>query len=72
MIIQAQASSESLKQINKSLKQEGGVDAASFVLAQRYIEAFKKLAKEENTIVLPGEPNKVDQNVKDSVAFFKS
>ena len=41
MIIKAEASSKSLHMIDEALKQQGGIEAAQFLLGQRYIEAYK-------------------------------
>jgi len=40
MIIQASAASESINMIDTALKTEGGVEAAQFLLGQRYINAY--------------------------------
>lgn len=40
MIIKAEASSKSIHMIDKALKQDGGIEAAQFLLGQRYIEAY--------------------------------
>ena len=46
MIIQADANSQALSQINKSLEKSKGLEAANFLLGQRYIEAYKEMGKE--------------------------
>lgn len=40
MIIQADASSQALTSIDTALKQQGGINAAQFLLGQRYIQAY--------------------------------
>jgi len=52
------------------LKQKCGVQAAQFLLGQRYIEAYGKLANKDNTIILPSDPIQVKSNVNDSMSFF--
>jgi regulator of protease activity HflC (stomatin/prohibitin superfamily) len=49
----AQATARSLGQISEALMQSYGEKAAALQVAEKYIEAFSKLAKETNTIVLP-------------------
>ena len=72
MILQAKAQAESLTLIDKSLKQQKGVEAAQFVLAQRYIDAYKKLGRSSNTIVVNSEPENVKAAVAESLGFFKN
>jgi regulator of protease activity HflC (stomatin/prohibitin superfamily) len=71
MIIQAEASSQSIHMIDEALKKQGGIEAAQFLLGQRYIDAYKQVAKKENTIIIPSEPVNVGDQVKDSLQFFK-
>jgi len=52
-ILKAEAQAKALSQIEEALQQEGGRDAAQFVLGQRYIEAYKKLGRQENTLIMP-------------------
>ena len=40
MIIQASAASDSINMIDTALKTEGGVEAAQFLLGQRYMNAY--------------------------------
>lgn len=49
----AEASAEAINKIAAALKSEGGQDAMNMKLAQEYIDAFKSIAKEGNTILLP-------------------
>ena len=70
MIIGAEASSQALNSIDSALKSEGGLEAAQFLLGQRYIEAYKQLAKSENTIVIPSQPVNVGDQVNQSLSFF--
>lgn len=46
------------------------MDAASFLLGQRYIEAYSNLARVENTIILPSDPVKVGEKVSEAMSFF--
>lgn len=49
----ATATACSIEQIAIALTSTGGEKAASLQIAEKYIEAFRQLAKEGNTIVLP-------------------
>ena len=41
MIIQAEAASTSIHMIDEALKKQGGIEAAQFLLGQRYISAYQ-------------------------------
>ena len=71
MILQATASAQALSSIDKTLKNGNGLDAAKFLLGQRYIEAYGNLARKENTLVLPTEPVDVRSQVQESLQFFQ-
>ena len=49
----AQATARSIDQISVALTQSHGEKAAALQIAEKYIEAFGRLAKESNTVVLP-------------------
>lgn len=49
----ANAQAESIKAVSVALNSEGGERAASLKIAEQYIEAFSKIAKETNTVVVP-------------------
>ena len=49
----SQATAESMDRIAAALCREGGEQAASLQVAEKYVEAFRHLAKEGNTVVLP-------------------
>lgn len=49
----AQAQSEAIRVIAASIAQEGGMSAVNLQIAEKYVEAFSKVAKEGNTLILP-------------------
>jgi len=51
----AESTAISIERISRALGKEGGERAAALHIAEKYIEAFKQLAKEGNTIVLPSQ-----------------
>lgn len=53
IILKAEAQAEALKQIEDALAATGGKDAAQFILGQRYIQAYKNLARRSNTLIMP-------------------
>ncbi|MFO8241480.1 MAG: stomatin-like protein [Dissulfuribacterales bacterium] len=50
----ARATAESLSLIAEQLKAPGGQDAAGLRVAEQYVGEFGRLAKESNTLVIPG------------------
>eukprot|EP00347_Sterkiella_histriomuscorum_P018740 403344359 len=70
MIIQAEASSKAVEQIDKALKGTG-VDAAQFLLAQRYINSYRNLGKKGDYLVLHTDPLNIKDIVTESTSFFK-
>ena len=49
----AQATAEGIRKIAESLEQEGGPMAANLRVAEKYIAEFGRLAKENNTMIIP-------------------
>lgn len=49
----SQATAHGIEKVALSLNQTGGDRAAGLQVAEKYLEAFKQIAKEGNTIVLP-------------------
>ncbi|CDW91395.1 band 7 family protein [Stylonychia lemnae] len=71
MIIQAEASSSALTSIDESLKSPSGMAAAQFLLGQRYIQCYQRLAKKDNLIVMNNGPIDVKEKIQDSLNFFR-
>lgn len=54
IVLKAQASAEGIKKVAEAIQNTpGGRDAVALQVAEKYVEAFGKLAKESNTIVIP-------------------
>lgn len=68
--ILAQASARGIEQISKALSAEGGEKAASLQVAEKYIEAFRHLAKEGNTIILPSNLQHPGAIVGEAMAIY--
>lgn len=49
----AQATAEALRMVAEATNAPGGMNAANLQVAEKYVEAFSKLAKEGNTLVVP-------------------
>ena len=49
----AQATAEALRMVAEATNAPGGMNAVNLQVAEKYVEAFSKLAKESNTLVVP-------------------
>lgn len=49
----AQASADAIRTIAEAIQQPGGSEAVNLKVAEQYVEAFGKLAKENNTLIMP-------------------
>ena len=55
----AMATAEGIKKVAESLSLSGGITAANLRVAEKYIKEFGKLAKENNTMIIPASLNDV-------------
>lgn len=49
----AQATADAIRTVAEAVKQPGGMEAVNLKVAEQYVEAFSKLAKESNTMIMP-------------------
>lgn len=49
----AQATADAVRMVAESIKQPGGMEAVNLKVAEQYVEAFGKLAKTGNTLIMP-------------------
>lgn len=66
----ASATAGSIEMIALALQKNGGTEALSFRVAERYIEAFALLAKTNNTILLPAGLNDPSSFVAQTMSIF--
>uniref|UniRef100_A0A131XDJ4 Putative prohibitins and stomatins of the pid superfamily protein n=1 Tax=Hyalomma excavatum TaxID=257692 RepID=A0A131XDJ4_9ACAR len=71
-LAKAEAKAKALSKIAGSLQQPVGSNAASFMVAEQYVQAFKTLAKEGNTIILPANTGDVTSSVVQAMAIYKN
>lgn len=71
IIAKARASAESIRQIAQAIS-ENGDSAVNMMVAEKYIQAFEKLAKEGNTILLPSNSGDVSSMVGQAMSIFKT
>jgi len=67
----AVATAWGIEQISKALSLTGGEKAASLQVAEKYIEAFRQIAKEGNTIVLPANMQHPGTMIGEAMAIYE-
>lgn len=67
----ASATAESLELVANSLNMPGGTEAASLDVAKKYLDQFGKLAKENNTMIIPGDLGNMSSMVASAMATFE-
>lgn len=50
----AEATAAGVRAVAEAIGDKGGMDAANLKVAQQYVEAFANLAKQSNTLIIPG------------------
>ena len=65
------ATAEGLNKISSALQSNLGKDAASLHLAEQYVAAFSKLAKESTTLLLPSNTSDPASMVASAMSIYK-
>ncbi len=68
----ADATAQGIEKVAQSIQKPGGNDAVSLRVAEQYVEAFAKLAKESNTILLPAETGSAGSMIAQALAVYDS
>ena len=68
----AKATAEGIEMVAASIDTSGGEKAVALRLAEQYIEAFSKLAKENNTLILPAKTDDAGSMVAQALSIFNS
>lgn len=50
----ATANAQAIQQVAQAIQSPGGMEAVNFKVAEKYVEAFGNVAKQGNTLILPG------------------
>jgi regulator of protease activity HflC (stomatin/prohibitin superfamily) len=67
----ATATAASISTIANAINADGGEEAVSMRVAEKYIEAFKSLAKANNSIIIPSDVNNVSSVVSQILGTYK-
>ncbi len=66
----AEATAKGVEVVAASIQTKGGSDAVGYRIAEQYVAAFEKLAKENNTVLLPANPGDASSMVAQALAVF--
>ncbi|XP_062552999.1 stomatin-like protein 2, mitochondrial isoform X2 [Armigeres subalbatus] len=72
LIAVADARAKGLRVVAESLLSKHGRDAASLAVAEKYVNAFENLAKENNTLIVPSNAADVSSMVGQALQIYKS
>lgn len=68
----AQATAEALRMVAEATNAPGGMNAVNLQVAEKYVEAFSKLAKEGNTLVVPANLGDLSTLVTSAMTMVKT
>jgi regulator of protease activity HflC (stomatin/prohibitin superfamily) len=68
----ANATAEALRQTGAAIREPGGQDAVNLKVAEQYVEAFAKLAKTNNTLIVPGDLGNMSSMIASALQVVKS
>ncbi|MBA0796098.1 hypothetical protein Gohar_006896, partial [Gossypium harknessii] len=72
ILARAQATAKGIALVSQSLKENGGVEAASLRIAEQYIQAFSNIAKEGTTMLLPSSAANPANMIAQALTMYKS
>lgn len=71
MLLVAQASAEAIRQVAAAIREPGGNEAVNLKVAEQYVEAFAKLAKTNNTLIMPANVADIGSLVSAGMSIVK-
>ncbi|NXU51239.1 STML2 protein, partial [Turnix velox] len=70
VLVKARAKAEAIQLLAAALAQQHGSAAASLSVAEQYVNAFSKLAKDSNTLLLPSNAGDVSSMVAQALGIY--
>ncbi|NXK45562.1 STML2 protein, partial [Chauna torquata] len=70
MLVRAKAKAEAIQLLAAALAQQHGSAAASLSVAEQYVSAFSKLAKDSNTVLLPANTGDITHMVTQALGIY--
>ncbi|NXG59891.1 STML2 protein, partial [Hemiprocne comata] len=72
MLVKARAKAEAIQLLAAALSQQHGSAAASLSVAEQYVNAFSKLAKDSNTLLLPANTGDITNMVAQALGIYSA
>ena len=71
LLLVANATAESIKVVASATQSEGGLIAVNLKVAERFVDAFGNIAKQGNTMLLPGNASDIAGMVATAMQVVK-
>ena len=68
----AEATAEGIRKIASAINEKGGADAVNLRIAQQYLDEFGKLAKTNNTMIIPSDLADIAGVIKTASSVLKT
>jgi regulator of protease activity HflC (stomatin/prohibitin superfamily) len=68
----AEATARAISQVAEALRQPGGMEAVNFKVAENYVDAFAKVAKLGNTLILPANMGDLGSMIAQAMTIVKA
>ena len=72
ILAKASATAKGIQIVSQAIQESGGTEAVSLRIAEQYIDAFSKLAKEGTTVLLPSNAADPANMMAQTMAIYKS
>lgn len=72
IIAKAKATGLGVQYLARSIKKNGGAQAVNLRVAEQYVQAFSKIAKKGNTILLPANASDAGSMVAQALSIFEN
>ncbi|HCR85092.1 MAG TPA: paraslipin [Alphaproteobacteria bacterium] len=72
IIMVAEATAQGIEKVAQTIQKTGGSDAVALKLAEKYIEAFGKLAQQSTTVLLPSNAGDISGFVAQAMTVFEN
>ncbi|KAJ0405278.1 hypothetical protein ATCC90586_009785 [Pythium insidiosum] len=72
ILARANASADAIRRLSEAIAANGGKDAVSLQIAEKYVEAFGNIAKEGTTVLLPSNTNDPSSMVASALSIYSN
>jgi regulator of protease activity HflC (stomatin/prohibitin superfamily) len=72
ILTKADATAQSIDVLSNAILNEGGTNAVKLRIAEQYVEAFSNLAKKNNTMIIPTQPQDIGSTISQALGIYES